>query len=111
MLDVALGDTSMHDAINHLHDATLISIQLNWADRTCELSFAGAPNIPGPFSLVFAGVNELRVSSTMPWGASVSVLEASFTGGTATFAMQSGDTVTLVSPTCSFKRTPLNSGV
>ena len=97
----------MHDAISHLHDATLISIQLRWADRTCELSFAGAPNIPGPFSLVFAGVTELRVPSATPWGESGSVLEASFTGGTATFVMQSGDTVTLVSPNYSFKPNPL----
>ena len=97
----------MDDAINHLHDATLVSIQLLWSDRTCELSFAGAPSIPGPFSLVFVGVTELRVPSAMPWGLSVSVLEAAFSGGVATIAMQSGDTVTVVSPNYSFKRTPL----
>ena len=97
----------MDDAINHLHDATLISIQLHWADRTCELSFAGSPNISGPFALVFADVTDVRISSALPWGASVSVLKASFASGTATFAMQSGDTVTLVSPNYSFKRTPL----
>jgi hypothetical protein len=97
----------MDDAINHLHDATLVSIQLHWGDRTCELSFAGAPSIPGPFSLVFAGVTELHVPSTMPWAPSVSVLEAAFSGGVATIAMQSGDTVTLVSPNYSFKQTPL----
>ena len=97
----------MDDAINHLHDATLVSIHLIWADRTCELSFAGAPGIPGPFSLVFAGVSELRVPSAIPWGPSLSVLEAVFSGGVATIAMQSGDTVTLVSPNYSFKATSL----
>ena len=46
----------MDNAINHLHDATLVSIHLRWADRTCELSFAGAPGIPEPFSLLFSEV-------------------------------------------------------
>ncbi len=97
----------MDDAITHLHDATLVSIQLHWAKRTCEFVFAGAPGVPGPFSLVFDRVAELRAPIAMPWGQSVSVLEASFSDGVATFAMQSGDTVTLVSPNYSFKRTPL----
>lgn len=97
----------MDDAINHLHDATLVSIQLHWSDRTCEISFSGAPSIPEPFSLVFAGVTELHVPATMPWGASAAVLEAAFSGGVATIVMQSGDTVTLVSPHYSFRRTPL----
>ena len=99
----------MDDAINKLHDATLVSIHLNWAERTCELSFGGAPGIPGPFALQFDEVTELRAPAAMPWGPSVSVLEASFSGGVANFAMQSGDIVTLVSPNYSFKRTPLRS--
>jgi hypothetical protein len=97
----------MDDAINHLHDATLASIHLNWGDRTCEFSFAGAPSIPGPFSLVFSRVSELLVPSAMPWGPSLSVMEAAFSGGVATIAMQSGDTITLVSPNYSFKATSL----
>ncbi len=96
----------MDDAFNRLHDATLVSIQLHWADRTCEFFFAGAPSIPGPFSLLFDNVADLRVPSAMPWGPSVSVLQGSFTAGVATFAMQSGDTVTLVSSNYLFKRTP-----
>ena len=97
----------MDNAITRLHDATLVSIHLHWEERTCELSFAGAPGIPGPFSLLFDQVTELRAPIALPWGPSVSVLEASFSGGMATFAMQSGDTVTLLSPNYSFKRTPL----
>jgi hypothetical protein len=97
----------MDDAISKLHDATLVSLQLNWAERTCELSFEGAPSIPGQFSLLFDQVAELRVPMAMPWGPSACVLEASFSGGVASFAMQTGDTVTLVSCNYSFKRTPL----
>jgi hypothetical protein len=97
----------MDDAITRLHDATLVSIHLDWEERKCEVSFAGAPGIAGPFSLLFDQVAELRAPIAMPWGPSVSVLEASFSDGVATFRMQSGDTVTVVSPNYSFKRTPL----
>lgn len=97
----------MDDAINHLHDAKLVAIHLDWSQRTCELSFAGAPGIPGSFSLVFVEVAELRVPSTQPWGPSACVLEAAYSGGVATIDMQSGDTLTVVSPSYSFKRTQL----
>jgi hypothetical protein len=96
----------MFEAISNLHDATLLEIRFSWAKRECELHFSGAPAIPGPFSLVFGEVTELHVPSAFPWGASVSVLEASAMPiGRYSFSMQSGDTITVVAPNYAFKPT------
>lgn len=98
----------MEDAINHLHDATLISIRLYWAERRCELLFAGAPEIPGPFALEFNSVSVVSIPSKMPWGPSDSVLEVDFSNGVAFFVMQSGDSITVMSSDYLFKRMPPN---
>lgn len=102
----------MDDVINHLHDATLVSIQVSWQNRRCEMVFEGAPKIQGPFSLMFVDVTELHVSATMPWVPSASVLAATVTaGGCITIEMQSGDVVSLVSPNfSSMDSSPKSSG-
>jgi hypothetical protein len=97
----------MDDAISHLHDATMTSIQYDWQARTCEIFFAGAPTFQSPFSLFFVDVSALGLSANAPWGPSGSVLKASISpGGKVSIAMQSGDSVTLSSPNYSFKPTP-----
>jgi hypothetical protein len=98
----------MDDVLHKLHDATLLSINFDWEARSCEMSFAGGPAFPDSFSICFSDVSQLHVPAEMPWGPSVSVLEVSITQDNRfAFAMQSGDTVTLVAPNYSFKRTPL----
>ena len=54
-----------------LHDATLRTIRLAWAEGRCvlELSLAGAPSC----ELIFTGVSELHVPRHNSWGPSVSV--------------------------------------
>ena len=95
-------------AIQQMHDASLVAIRFDWSTRTCVIEFAGAPSLVEPFAITFNGVTELLVPSGFPWGPSVSVLEVTYQGsGRYDFAMQSGDTITVVAPNNSFKPTPL----
>jgi hypothetical protein len=95
-------------AIRQMHDATLVAIRFDWATRTCTLEFAGAPDLLEPFAVVFSDVTELVVPAHQAWGSSVSVLEVVEQGpGRYDFAMQSGDTITVVASNNSFKPTPL----
>ena len=83
--------------IQHMHDATLVAIRFDWAARSCSLEFAGAPKLAEPFVVTFSNVTELVVPARQTWGASVSVLEVLDRGaGRYDFAMQSGDTITVV---------------
>ena len=94
--------------LEQLHDASLVAIHFDWPSRTCRFEFAGSPQLLEPFTLTFSGVTELVVSASHPWGSSVSVLSAQDAGaGRYEFAMQSGDTITVVAPNNSFKPTPL----
>jgi len=94
--------------LEQLHDASLVAIRFDWPSQTCSLEFAGSPQHPERFTLTFNGVTELLVPASHPWGSSVSVLSAQDTGtGRYEFAMQSGDTITVVAPNNSFKPTPL----
>ncbi len=98
----------MSPQLEQLHDASLVAIRFDWPSRTCSLEFAGSPQFLEPFTLTFSGVTELLVPASHPWGSSVSVLSAQDTGaGRYEFAMQSGDTITVVAPNNSFKPTPL----
>lgn len=83
--------------LEQLHDATLLAIRFDWPSRTCNLDFAGPPQLQAAFTLIFNNVMELLVPASHPWGSSVSVLSAQDTGaGRYEFAMQSGDTITVV---------------
>jgi hypothetical protein len=94
--------------IEYLHDASLVAIRFDWPSRTCSFEFAGAPRFLEPFALNFSDVTELVVPASHPWGSSVSVLSVKDAGaGRYEFAMQSGDTITVVSPNNSFKPIPL----
>jgi hypothetical protein len=83
---------------DELHDAVLQAVQFDWGARTCRFDFRGAPGSPGPFTMTFSLVKELRLPAGLPWGPSASVLRFRDAGsGTYEFAMQSGDTITVVS--------------
>ena len=97
---------SMSEELPELHDATLLSIQFDWALAQCELTFDGGPAFPGHFSLVWSDVEELVVPRKNSWGESASVLSAQAVAPTRyEFQMQSGDVIAVVSPNYSFKRT------
>jgi hypothetical protein len=85
------------DVLTSLHDATLVSITLNWANGSCVAQFAGSPSGPrGPFQVCWTNVTELRIPRTQEWGPSVSVLSASEpSSGNFELQLQSGDLITL----------------
>lgn len=94
----------MTSFIDKLHDASLVALHFDWKARTCTFSFSGAPHQPGPFKVVFNGVTRLTIPASDSWGPSVSVLEFRDDGtGLYEFAMQSGDTITVVAPNHSFE--------
>ena len=84
-------------ALDHLHDATLLAIRFEWATRTCNFDFSGAPQRSESFTIVFTDVTELVIPAAWPWGRSVSVLDARDTGaGRYEFEMQTGDTIVVL---------------
>lgn len=99
-----LGATKVTNQPFSLHDATLVSVRLDWASGACWLEFAGSPDHPGPFHLRFEHVEELAVPKQEPWGRSVSVLEfREVQQGRYEIVMQSGDTLVVVAPNMAFK--------
>ena len=89
----------MLDILPRLHDATLLSIKLDWAEKVCTFDFVGAPSIPHAFSLVWSDVQELVIPRKDEWGPSVSVMSAKNCGDNRyEIQMQSGDTIVIVSP-------------
>lgn len=96
----------MSEPLSQLHDATLLTVSFDWRAKSCTLSFAGAPSIPGPFQIEWHGVEELLVSRTNAWGESASVLSAKSCGANRyELQMQSGDVIVVVSANYSLKRT------
>lgn len=93
----------MTEFLPQLHDATLLSIQMDWSQRTCVLEFAGAPRIPNAFKLIFSEVSQLHVEARQSWGPSVSVLAAHQDGANSwRLTMQSGDSIRVEADTCVF---------
>jgi hypothetical protein len=94
--------------LEQLHDGSLVAIRFDWQSRTCSFEFTGAPDLLEAFTLTFTGVTELVIPASHPWGSSVSILSAQDTGaGRYEFAMQSGDTITVVAPNNSLRPAPL----
>lgn len=97
-------------SIDQLHDATLVSIQFDWARCTCTINFFGAPNFDFPFCTIFTEVRSLSVPSEFTWGRSSSVLEMrELPEGKFEIEMQSGDTISIIAPNPSFRRTPVGA--
>lgn len=94
----------MADELGKLHDATLHAIQFDWPSRTCTFTLSGGPDLPGDFIATLQRVSMLSVSAIQPWGESVSILEAAeVSAGRFEFAMQSGDTITVVARSIRFE--------
>lgn len=86
-----------HDLLPDLHDATLVSVEFEWASGSCVAAFAGSPFGPkGSFRLRWKNVTELHIPRLQGWGPSVSVLSASESSpGNFELQLQSGDLITL----------------
>lgn len=85
-----------------LHDATLVSLALDWAAGTCAAELRG-PVWPGwaGVRVRWSGVRVVMAERREPWGPSVSVLEhRPGPGGRDELAMQSGDLVAVEAARC-----------
>jgi hypothetical protein len=92
--------------LDNMHDATLISIKLDWESGTCVASFRGGPTIPGgPFLLRWTDVSDLHIPRTFAWGPSVSVLLAvEDPPGCYALQLQSGDVITVKAGSIAFEQ-------
>jgi hypothetical protein len=80
-----------------LHDATLTTLALEWAEGVCTATFERWSNQaqkPLPCVLRWEGVTDLAIPRSYPWGRSASVNATSFDGQhTYEIEMQSGDRI------------------
>ena len=91
-----------------LHDASLLSIELDWSSGTVALRLRSAA---GLLTLVCRGGRHLEVPRAHPWGPSVSVNEAAWRpssggGGALQVEMQTGDVIRVVCDACEVQVTP-----
>lgn len=92
-------------AFNGLHDASLLSIELDWAAGVASLRLRRGPGPLGVLCLQCEGVKMLEVPRSHPWGPSVAVnevtwLPASRGGGELQIEVQSGDVIRVVCGGC-----------
>ena len=73
-----------------LHDASLESIEVLWAEARCRLVLKLAS---GKHLLEFRGISRVTIPYEEPWGPSISINRASFEDGVTSIQMQSGDTI------------------
>ena len=78
----------------NLHDATLLSVQADWAQGTAVVVLQVA-DVEEPLRVRAAGVTDLRMPHERPWGPSVSVNSWHIASGVLSIEMQSGDTITI----------------
>lgn len=83
-----------------LHDATLISLSLEWEEGLFSIAVRGAVR-PGTMGarIRWAGVTSVLIRREQPWGPSVSILETQSAAGVDKITMQSGDTIEIVGAT------------
>lgn len=83
-----------------LHDATLKSVELVWADSTCTLYLAtdAFPNC----ALIFSGVSEAVLPKAQPWGPSSSINGFKGQSGLYEIEMQSGDVLRIIASNIAF---------
>ena len=80
-------------ALLPLHDATLVSINVDWKNKLCTV---GCTTASGPKQIQFGGVRFVRVPMDEPWGPSVSILRQEQNGDVFRIEMQSGDNIEVV---------------
>ena len=87
-----------------LHDATLVSVRLDWAQRSCEIEVALAD---GHAALSFVAVSHCELPHAAPWGPSSSVLGGrSLAKGVFELEMQSGDVLRIIAGGSAFELRP-----
>ena len=75
-----------------LHDATLLSVAMDWEKAEVNVTIALLGGIPA--TLDFQGVNAVSLPRVQPWGPSNSINEAKqLQDGTYVIEMQSGDSL------------------
>jgi len=86
-----------------LHDATLVSVQLDWPKRHCRFVIRPVSQAPSqPHSLDFCDVTLLHIPQQRLWGRSVSINSASFDSGVVAIEMQSGDVIEITATSVSY---------
>jgi hypothetical protein len=77
-----------------LHDATLVTVLINWADGTCLAEIRHGEL--GMLALTFSTVSSLTLPRRQSWGRSESINSFSMpTNGRYEIEMQSGDLITI----------------
>ncbi len=85
-----------------LHDATLVSVELLWAQGSCTLGLVVIG--VGPSELAFAGVTSIHLPRKHPWGPSVYVNAfRTIEPGSFELELQSGDVLCIKAESWSFK--------
>jgi len=81
-----------------MHDWTFLGVSIDWKGATARLEFNSSS---GPKAVTAAGLMDLRVPRSLPWGPSVSVngydgpTKLHDGGYSLAIEMQSGDTIEL----------------
>lgn len=89
-----------------LHDATLVSVEADWIDKSSRIVFRPQPG--RVVILEASGLRNLVVPHEEPWGPSVSVNEVRTLPGPAVeIEMQSGDTIRIDAAAFVWHRSPL----
>ena len=97
-----------------LHDATLVSIALDWSSGEARLVLRLSENPPRTAQLVAIQVFSMHCPRAQPWGASVSVNGVQHVIDTTTkrerlaIEMQSGDTIALEAMRVHLEFDPIN---
>jgi hypothetical protein len=75
-----------------LHDATFLTLEIDWARGTCTIAVKGAIR-PGAMGarLQWSQISAVSITREQPWGPSVSILEAKSSGSADEITLQSGD--------------------
>ena len=86
--------------INHLHDATLIDVILNWESGDVIISLKPSDGILNMFILRVLECSMLKITRDLPWGKSVSVNDVTINEDIenvyCAIKMQSGDKIEVV---------------
>ncbi|MFC3627342.1 hypothetical protein ACFOKJ_14585 [Vogesella amnigena] len=86
----------------NLHDATLLLIEIDWAQGSCKLHLQTTSH--GQGSLLFLALRSIHIPYYQPWGPSVSINScAQPATGKWEIEMQSGDVLQIAADSCSWQ--------
>ena len=84
--------------LQHLHDYSLIKVEVMWAEAVCHLHLVTWSNAEGrhtPVVVELTGVKFVSLPRNEPWGPSSSINSATFSARTLSVEMQSGDLISI----------------